>query len=110
MVLAQLGLAEKQVQAAWIEEYNGDPAGDGFQSLCDATVAGCSNSVSHTEALRYEQQLGGILRAAKTRWPNLQQSFHSGRIYGGSARTNPSTVPYACGYRFFAKWLVQAHI
>ena len=110
MVLAPLGLAEKQVQAAWIEEYNGDPAGDGFQSLCDATVAGCSNSVSHTEALRYEQQLGGILRAAKTRWPNLQQSFHSGRIYGGYATTNHNSEPYAYEYGFSLKWLIQAQI
>src|SRR5258706_4609154 len=110
MVLSPLGLTEKQVQAAWIEEYNGDPAADGFQSLCDPTVAACSNKVSHTEALRYEQQLGGILRAAKTRWPNLQQSFHSGRIYGGYAPTNPSSQPYAYEYGFSLKWVVPAQI
>jgi hypothetical protein len=110
MVLAPLGLTEKQVQAAWIEEYNGDPAADGFQSLCDPTVAGCSNNVSHTEALRYEQQLGNILRAAKTRWPNLQQGFHSSRIYGGYATTNHSSEPYPYEYGFSVKWLIQAQI
>ncbi len=110
MVLAPLGLTEKQVQAAWIEEYNGDPAADGFQSLCDPTVAGCSNNVSHTEALRYEQQLGGILRAAKTRWPNLQQAIHSSRIYGGYATTNHSSEPYPYEYGFSVKWLIQAQI
>lgn len=109
-VLAPLGLTEKQIQAAWIEEYNGDPAADGFQSLCDPTVAGCSNDVSHTETLRYEQQLGGILRAAKARWPNLQQAFHSTRIYGGYATTNHSSEPYAYEYGFSAKWLIDAQI
>ena len=110
MVLAPLGLTEKQVQAAWIEEYNGDPAADGFQSLCDPTVAGCSNDVRHTEALRYEQQLGAILRAAKTRWPNLQQAFHSSRIYGAYATTDHSSEPYPYEYGFSVKWLIQAQI
>lgn len=109
-VLAPLGLTEKQIQAAWIEEYNGDPAADGFQSLCDPTVAGCSNDVSHTETLRYERQLGGILRAAKARWPNLQQAFHSTRIYGGYATTNHSSEPYPYEYGFSAKWLIDAQI
>ncbi len=110
MVLAPLGLTEKQVQAAWIEEYNSDPAAEGFQTLCDPTVAGCLNNVGHTEALRYEQQLGNILRAAKTRWPNLQQAFHSSRIYGGFATTNHSSEPYPYEYGFSVKWLVQAQI
>ncbi len=109
-VLAPLGLTEKQVQAAWIEEYNGDPASDGFQALCDPTAAGCSNNVGHTEALRYEQQLGIILRAAKTRWPNLQQAFHSSRIYGGYATTDHSSEPYPYEYGFSVKWLIQAQI
>jgi hypothetical protein len=109
-VLAPLGLTEKQVQAAWIEEYNGDPATDGFQSLCDPTFAGCSNDVRHTEALRYEQQLGNILRAAKTSWPNLRQAFHSSRIYGGYATTDHSSEPYPYEYGFSVKWLIQAQI
>lgn len=109
-VLAPLGLTEKQVQATWIEEYNGDPAADSFQSLCNPANVGCSNNVSHTEALRYEQQLGGILRAAKTRWPNLLQAFHSSRVYGGYATTDHSSEPYAYEYGFSVKWLIQAQI
>ena len=109
-VLAPLGLTEKQVQAAWVEEYNGDPAADSFQSLCDPTVAGCVNNVTHTEALRYEQQLGNILRSAKTRWPNLQQAFHSSRIYGGYAANSHSSEPYPYEYGFSVKWLIQAQI
>jgi hypothetical protein len=109
-VLIPLGLTENQVQAAWIEEYNADPAADSFQALCDPTVGGCLNNVSHTEALRYEQQLGGILRAAKTRWPNLRQTFHSSRIYGGYAMTDHSSEPYPYEYGFSVKWLIQAQI
>ena len=109
-VLAPLGLSEKQIQAAWTEEYNSDPAGDGFQPLCDPTVAGCSNDVSHTEAFRFEHQLGDILRTAKTRWPNLRQVFHSTRIYGGYALTSHSSEPYPYEYGFSAKWLIQAQI
>jgi hypothetical protein len=109
-VLAPLGLTEKQVQATWIEEYNADPAADSFQPLCNPANVGCSNNVSHTEALRYEQQLGGILRAAKTRWPNLQQAFHSSRVYGGYATTDHSSEPYPYEYGFSVKWLIQAQI
>jgi hypothetical protein len=60
--------------------------------------------------LRYEQQLGNILRAAKTRWPNLRQAFHSSRIYGGYATTDHSSEPYPYEYGFSVKWLVQAQI
>ncbi len=86
-VLAPLGVTEKQVQITWIEEYDADPGGAGFQTLCDPTVAGCSNDLSHTEALHFEQELGEIVRAAKTRWPNLKQGYHSSRIYGGYSTT-----------------------
>jgi uncharacterized protein YjdB len=109
-VLAPLSVTEKQVQIAWIEEYNADPAGDGFQTLCDPTTAGCSNDVSHTEALRYEKQVGEILRAAKTRWPNLKQAFLSVRLYGGYATTNHSPEPYPYEYGFSAKWLIEAQV
>jgi hypothetical protein len=109
-VLAPLGVTEQQVQIVWIEEYNADPASDGFQSLCDPTLAGCTNAVNHTEALRYEEQLGAILRAAKTRWPNLQQAFHSSRVFAGYATSDHSPEPYAYEYGFSVKWLIEAQI
>lgn len=109
-VLAPLGVTEQQVQIAWIEEYNADPASDGFQTLCDPTAAGCTNTLSHTEALRYENQLGAILRAAKTRWPNLQQVFHSSRVFSGYATNGHDPEPYAYEYGFSVKWLIEAQI
>ncbi len=109
-VLTPHGVTEKQVQIAWIEDYNADPAGDGFRTLCDPTAAGCSNDVSHTEALRYEKQLGNVLRAAQVRWPNLKQVFLSVRLYGGYATTNHSPEPYPYEYGFSSKWLIEAQI
>ncbi len=108
-VLAPLAVTEKQVQVVWIEEYNPDPAGSGFQSLCDPS-SGCTNSTSTTEALRFEQQLGGILRAAKTRWSNLRQAFNSSRMYAGYAATDHNSEPYAYEYAFAVKWLVEAQV
>jgi len=109
-VLYPLGLTEKQVQVVWIEEYNADPGASGFQALCDPRFATCTNDVYHTEALRFEQQMGGIHRAAMARWPNLRQAFHSSRIYAGYSTTNHSTEPYAYEYGFSVKWLIQAQI
>jgi len=109
-LLASAGVAEKQVQIAWIEEYDADPGDAGFQTLCDPAVAGCSNDVTHTEALRFEQQLGNMMRAAKTRWPNLKQAFHSSRIYGGYSTTNHSSEPYPYEHGFSVKWLIEAQV
>jgi Bacterial Ig-like domain (group 2) len=109
-VLAPLGLSEQQVQAIWVEDYDADPESTGFQALCDPTVSGCSNDVSQTEALRYEQETAAALRAAKSRWPHLMQAFQSSRFYAGYSTTGHSTEPYAYEYGFAVKWLIQAQI
>jgi hypothetical protein len=109
-VLTPLGVTEKQVQITWIEQYDADPASTGFQTLCDPLTAGCSNDPSHTEALRFEQQMGDILRAAEKRWPNLKQAFLSSRIYGGYATTDHSSEPYPYEYAFSTKWLIEAQV
>jgi hypothetical protein len=108
------------VQVVWIKEANGGPGVKGCgtsggtsqpcQALCDATVAGCTNTVSGTEALRYESQLGQILRAAKTRWPNLKLAFISSRIFAGYASIDLSPEPYAFEYGFSTQFLMQAQI
>lgn len=108
-VLTPLGVSEAQVQVVWIEAANRQPGLTGFLALCDPTIAGCSNSLQ-TEALRYEQQLGQILQAAKTRWVNLSLAFLSTRIYGGYAATLVSPEPYAYEYGFSTKWAIQAQI
>ncbi|PYX95193.1 MAG: hypothetical protein DMG71_10130, partial [Acidobacteria bacterium] len=104
----------------WIKEVNGGPQVTGcgagaspWQPLCDAANSGCTNTDNTTEALRYESQLGEILRAAKIRWPNLKMAFLASRIYGGYAplTTNPPPVspePYAYEYGYSVKWEIQA--
>ena len=117
-VLAPLGVTEAQIQAVWIKEANGGPGvtgcgSNGFEpcnSLCDPNTSGCSNTPTTTEALRYEQQLGEILRAAKTRWPNLKVAFITSRIYAGYASVDINPEPYAYEYGFSTKWLIQAQI
>lgn len=109
-VLAPFGLSEKQVQAIWVEDYDADPPSTGYHALCDANVSGCTNDVTRTEALRYEQKIGAALRAAQGRWPNLRQAFLSSRIYAGYSVTDHSTEPYAYEYGFGTKWLIQAQI
>jgi hypothetical protein len=63
-VLAAVGLTEAQVEVLWLEDCNRDPGPNHYPPLCDPTVGGCTNT-TQTEAIRYEQQLGQILRAAK---------------------------------------------
>lgn len=117
-VLTPLGVTEDQVQALWIKEANGGPGIIGCgsngslpcNSLCDASVKGCVNTATTTEALRYEQQLGEILRAAKSRWPNLKVAFLTSRIYAGYAQVDLNPEPFAYEYGFSVKWLIEAQI
>ena len=108
--LAPKGLAEKQVQIAWLLEANGGPGVLGWRPLCDPQVSGCANSKDKTDAVRYEQQLGEIVRAAKKRWPNLRIVFISSREYAGYAKTPVSPEPYAYEYGFSSKWFIHAQI
>lgn len=108
--LAPKGLTEKQVQVAWVLEANGGPGVLGWGPLCDPRASGCVNTKDKTDAVRYEQQLGDIIRAAKKRWPNLKTVFISSREYGGYAKTPVSPEPYAYEYGFSSKWLIQAQI
>jgi hypothetical protein len=117
-VLTPNGLTEKQVQIVWIKEANGGPgeAGCGTSgdqpcdSLCNPSTSGCQNTSTSTEAVRYEMQLGQILRAAKQRWPNLKLAFISTRIYAGYATDDLSPEPYCYEYGYSAKWFIQAQI
>ena len=109
-VLTPLGVGEKQVQVAWIEIYNADPAADGFQALCDKTVSGCTDDVTHSEMVRMEQQVGQILRAAKIRWPNLKEAFLSSRLYAGYETSNHAPEPYSYEYGFSVKAVVEAQV
>jgi hypothetical protein len=103
-------LTEAQVQVLWIKEANAFPGTAGTHSLCDALTTGCVNDSTNTEALKYESQLGQIIRAARVRYPNLKQVFLSTRIYAGYATTPLNPEPYAYEYGYSAKWLIEAQV
>jgi len=103
-------LTEKQVQVLWIKNANPRPGIANMRTLCDTSVSGCVNDTAGTEAIRYESQLGEIIRAAKLRYPKLQQVFLSTRIYAGYATDGLNPEPYAYEYGFSAKWLLEAQI
>jgi len=102
-------LTEKQVQVLWIKNANPRPGIANQRTLCDTSVPGCTNDTG-TEAILYESQLGKIIRAAKFRYPNLQQVFLSTRIYAGYATDGLNPEPYAYEYGYSAKWLIEAQV
>jgi len=94
--LAAQGLAEKQVQIAWLKLANPRP-----------TV---SLPAAQADAYTMLAQMGDVVRALKVRYPNLQQVFVSSRIYGGYASTDLNPEPYAYESGWAVKWLIEAQI
>lgn len=94
--LVPQGLGEKQVQAVWLKVADAGP-----------TV---SLPSQQADAFLLEMEMGNILRALKTRYPNLQQVFVSSRIYAGYATTTLNPEPYAYESGFAVKWLLQAQM
>ncbi|MCI0395216.1 MAG: hypothetical protein L0322_09805 [Chloroflexi bacterium] len=92
------GLSENQVQVIWLKQANGD--------------AGTRPSLPSPEADAYVfmERMGNILRALKSRYPNLQQVFISSRIYAGYSTDNRNPEPYAYETGFAVKWLIEAQI
>lgn len=94
--LGPLGLSEKQVQIVWLKTANPGPS----SSLPDQAA----------DAFTLVRQMGNIVGALKTRYPNLRQVFLSSRIYAGFATTTLNPEPYAYESGFAVKWLIQAQI
>ncbi len=94
--LAPLGLSEQQVQVAWVKVANAGP--------------NASLPATQADAYALLTSMGGIVRALKQRYPNLQQVFLSSRIYAGYATTTLNPEPYAYESGFAVKWLIQAQI
>ncbi len=94
--LTPQGLTEQQVQVVWVKVANPGPT--------------MSLPASSADAYTLETQQGNIVRALKTRYPNVRQVFLSSRIYGGYATTTLNPEPYAYESGFAVKWLVQAQM
>lgn len=94
--LAQRGVTEEQVVAIWLKQANPGPRVSLPDENADANIL--------------MQHLGDIVRAAKVRYPNLQNVFLSSRIYAGYASTGLNPEPYAYESGFSVKWLIEAQI
>ena len=95
-VLTPQGLGEKQVQILWFKMANVQP-----------TV---SLPASNADAYQLKTSMGNVLRAAKSRYPNLKQVFISSRSYAGYSETRLNPEPYAYESGFAVKWVVEAQI
>jgi len=95
-VLAPAGLSEQQVEIAWVNVYDTQPA--------------VSLGASDADAFVLESRMGNIVRALKARYPNLSLAFFSSRIWGGYALTPVNPEPYAYESGFAVRWLVEAQI
>jgi len=94
-VLAPLGVTEAQVEVIWLKTMNSDPT--------------LSLPAGGAEANLLVTQYGNILRALRTRYPNLQMVFMSSRSFGGYA-TGISPEPFAYETGFGVKWVIQAQV
>ena len=94
--LAPRGLSEQQVQVVWVKVARPGP-----------TVA---LPEANADAYLLERDIGNILRALKTRYPNVRQVFLSSRIYAGYATTTLNPEPHAYESGFAVKWLIDAQV
>ena len=95
-ILTGFGLSEAQVQVAWVKQANPVP-----------TV---SLPAAGADAYVLEASLGDIVRALRTRYPNLQMVFFSSRIYAGYATTELNPEPYAYESGFSVQFVIRAQI
>lgn len=94
--LTPVGLSERQVQVVWTKLANASPQ----RALPNADA----------DALILQRSIGDVVRALRTRYPNLQMVFMSSRTYGGFATTNLNPEPYAYETGFAHKWAIEDQI
>jgi hypothetical protein len=95
--LLPLGLSEQQVQAVWV--YVGDNVPPPSAHIPGANASGLVG------------QFGNIMRALRSRYPNLRLVFPSSRVYGGYVEgLDRIKEPYSYEHGFAMKWLIQAQI
>lgn len=93
--LNSAGVTEAQVQVIWALHGNPSPS--------------VSLPNPNADAFTLQRQFGDVLRAIKTRYPNIKMVFFSTRIYS-CARSGLNPEPFAYESGFSAKWLVESQI
>jgi hypothetical protein len=93
--LADFSLTPADVRIMWVKQVNAEPS----SSLPSADA----------DAFNLLSRLGNLLRAAKTRYPNLAQVYLSSRIWS-CAEGGLNGEPHAYEGAFAVKWLIEAQI
>jgi hypothetical protein len=93
--LQAAGVSPKQVQVAWIKQ---------------ALVQQGQFGAFPAHAKKLEEEMGKVVRLAKTKFPNLRIAYLSSRIYGGYAKSQLNPEPFAYEGAFSMRWLIQAQI
>ena len=94
--LAPLGLSENQVEIAWVHLADPKP-----------TVSLPADSA---DAYTFLTNIGLVVRALRTRYPNLELVFISSREYGGYSTNDWNPEPYAYEEGFSVKWAIESQI
>jgi hypothetical protein len=88
--IQQAGLSSQQIAAAWIKLANRQPTGPWSFA---------------TQQLKTD--IVTVVRALKTRFPNLVLGYLSSRIYAGYATTTLNPEPYAYESAFAVRWAIE---
>ena len=96
--MTPLGLGEQQVQVLWLAPVSGES----------------SLSLFPAHAADLLKDFGDIMRALKSRYPNLRLVFFGDNVYGGyraeGGYRSRLLEPYMYESGFAVKWLIQAQI
>ncbi|HJQ23810.1 MAG TPA: hypothetical protein VKA60_07820 [Blastocatellia bacterium] len=91
--LEEAGVTANQVQAVWLKEADREPS---VAFPDDATAL--------------QAELETIARTLKARFPNLQLTYCSSRIYAGYASSMLNPEPFAYQSGFAVKWMIERQI
>jgi hypothetical protein len=91
--LAPLGLSENQVQVIWM--------------VLRDSATNFSRAASPNDAAPQLRNIESVIRALKSRYPNLQLLFVSARVYSVYA---PNAEPSAYESGFVVKWAIESQI
>ena len=88
--LQAVGVANEQVQVAWIKLANKGPRGK-----------------LDEHGLQLQRDTVAVIQNAKKRFPNLRVAYLASRIYGGYGSSPLNPEPYAYESAFVVRWLIQ---